>query len=135
MTDSTTEQMAGVLLDEFVRQYCTKLEQLNYGPSDDQCLPAVDHATSPTHGRTRRCLRRAHAGHRGGTGARRGLARRPTPYVLFIVRRFVAYLATLGVAMQAPFWGLPFSISHRAGLVLTILIPASFFRIRLFAAL
>ena len=31
MTDSTTEQVAGVLLDEFVRQYCTKLEQLNYG--------------------------------------------------------------------------------------------------------
>ena len=79
MTDSTTEQVAGVLLDEFVRQYCTKLEQLNYGPSDDQCLPAIDQATSPTHGRTRRCLGRAHAGHRGGTGARRGLARRPSP--------------------------------------------------------
>ena len=30
MTDLTTTQMAGGLLDEFVRQYCAELEQLNY---------------------------------------------------------------------------------------------------------
>jgi hypothetical protein len=99
MTEPTTEQMAGVLLDEFVRQYCTKLEQLNYGPSDDQCLPAsitrlrqlmVEHDVA-LDALTPDIAAELVLG-ADWYGDRR-------PYVVFVVRRFVAYLATLGVAM------------------------------------
>jgi len=99
MTDSPTEQMAGVLLDEFVRQYCTKLERPNYG-----------RATISVYRRSIARLRQLMVEHDVALhaltpdivaelvlGADWHGDRRP--YAVFIVRRFVAYLATLGVAM------------------------------------
>ena len=99
MTDSTTAQMAGGLLDEFVRRYCAELQQLNYG-----------RATIGIYRRSITRLRDLMIEHGVALDAltpdiaaelvlRADRHGDRQPYVIFIVRRFVAYLATLGVAM------------------------------------
>ena len=99
MTNSTTARITGGLLYEIVGQYCVELEQLNYG-----------RATISVYRRSITRLRELMVEHDVALdaltpdiaaelvlGADWHGDRRP--YVVFIVRRFVAYLATLGVAM------------------------------------
>jgi integrase len=99
MTDPTTAQMAGGLLDEFVRQYCAELQQLNYG-----------RATISIYRRSITRLRDLMIEHGVALDAltpdiaaelvlRADWHGDRQPYLVFIVRRFVAYLAMLGVAM------------------------------------
>jgi hypothetical protein len=97
MTDLTTAQMAGGLIDEFVRKYCAELEQVNYG-----------RATISVYRRSITRLRELMVEHGVALAAltpeiaaelilRADWHGDRRQYAVFVVRRFVGYLVTRGV--------------------------------------